>query len=295
MSRVKHLPDHIKGLLITGIGVLVLTPDTLLVRLIASDPWTMVFWRGALTGLALTAFLTAYYGRGTAARFRAIGLPGLGIAAIFAISSPLFILALDGTSVANTLIIVSAAPLFAAIFSRVFLGEAVPGRTWGAILATVAGIAVIVSGSPRGGTLTGDMAALGTALCVAGGLTMIRRARALNMVPAIALSGFLSAALVLPLAIPFSLGTEQTGLMALLGLAILPLSFGLMTLGPRYLPAPEVGLILLLETVLGPLWVWLVLDEEPGARTLLGGAIVIAALVIHSALALRRQRAPLHG
>ena len=167
-----------------------------------------------------------------------------------------------------------------------------PRRTWGAILAAVAGIAVIVSDSLRGGTLTGDMAALATALCMAGGLTMIRRARALNMVPAIALSGMLSAALVLPLANPFSLGTEQAGLMALLGLAILPLSFGLITLGPRYLPAPEVGLILLLETVLGPYLVWLALGEDPGARALLGGAIVIGVLVLHSALSLRSRRGP---
>ncbi len=112
------------------------------------------------------------------------------------------------------------------------------------------------------------------------------------VIPALALSSLLSALIALPLAAPFALDATQAWLMALLGLVVLPVSVVLVLLGPRYLPAPEVGLSLLLETVLGPYWVWLALGEDPGARALLGGAIVIGVLVLHSALALRGQRGP---
>ena len=286
---MERLPEHVKGLLITGTGVLILTPDTLMVRLIATDQWTMVFWRGVLLMIALGAFLAVYY-RGEAwARVRAIGWAGVAVAASFAVSSFLFIAALAHTSVANTLVIVSASPLIAAIFGRVFLAERVPARTWAAILVTMGGIGILVSGSPGSGTIDGDLAALGTAAGMAGAWTIVRRARSINMVPASALSGGLSALAVAPFATPFALSGGQAGLMLLLGLVLLPAAFGLMTLGPRYLPAPEVALVLLLETVLGPLWVWLVIDEEPSAHALVGGAIVIAALIGHSVLALRHE------
>ena len=286
---MERLPEHVKGLLITGTGVLILTPDTLLVRLIATDQWTMVFWRGILLMIALAAFLAVYY-RGEAwARTRAIGWTGVAVAASFAVSSFLFIAALAHTSVANTLVIVSASPLIAAIFGRVFLAESVPARTWAAILITMGGIGILVSGSPGSGTIDGDLAALGTAAGMAGAWTIVRRARSINMVPASALSGGLSALAVAPFATPFALSGGQAGLMLLLGLVLLPVAFGLMTLGPRYLPAPEVALVLLLETVLGPLWVWLVIDEEPSAHALVGGAVVISALIGHSILALRQE------
>ncbi len=285
------LPDHIKGLGITTLGVLVLTPDSLLVRLIGLDTWTMVFWRGGLIMLALSAGLILYYRRQTLARVLAIGRTGLAVAGLFSLSSVLFILALNNTSVANTLIIVAASPLLAAVLTRAFLADPVPLRTWMAILAAGTGIMVLVSDSPRGGTLAGDLAALGTATCLAVNFSLIRRGRARNMIPAMALSGGLSAVAMVPLASPLAVAPGQVGLLLLLGLVVLPLALGLTTLGPRYLPAPEVALILLLETVLGPFWVWLVLDEAPSAYALAGGAIVIAALVLHSMAALMAQRA----
>ncbi len=292
-----HPPSHHRrGLTITTLGVLVLSPDSLLVRLIAVDQWTMVFWRGILMALALALFYGIAYRRGALDRFRAIGAAGLAIAGIFAAGTILFVVALNHTSVANTLVIISAAPLFAAIFSRVFLAEAVSPRTWAAILAALGGIGIIVSGSVRGGTMDGDLAALGTAVCMAGGLSLVRRRRDLDMVPAMALSGLLSALIVLPLAAPLALDPRQAGLFLLLGLIVLPVSFGLITLGPRYLPAPEVALVLLLETVLGPYWVWLVIGETPSSRAFIGGSIVIGVLILHSALALRGTRSgPIPG
>ena len=286
-----NLPDHLKGLFITTFGVLVLTPDSLLVRLIGIDSWSMVFWRGLLMMSALTMCLAVYYRGQTLARFRAIGRTGLVIAALFSVSSVLFILALHNTSVANTLVIIASAPLIAAILSRLFLAEAVPPRTWAAILGALCGILVLASDSPRGGTLGGDMAAFGTAVGIAAAYSLIRRARSLNMAPAMAVSGGISAIVMIPFAAPLSVAAGEVWLLLILGLVVLPVSFGLMSLGPRYLPAPEVALILLLETVLGPFWVWLVLEEQPSTFALAGGAIVVGALILHSLAALMAQRA----
>ena len=285
---MKQLPEHVKGLAITVTGVLVLSPDSLLVRLIATDPWTMVFWRGVLTALGLVIWLALFYRAETLARMRAIGRSGLAVSLLLAGSSIHFVLALSHTSVANTLVIIAASPLITAVFCQLFLGEAVRPRTWAAILTALAGILILASDSLGAGTLGGDLAALATAGFLAGAYTIIRAGRTRNMVPAMALSGIWSALVVLPLASPLVLDPGQTRLMLLLGLGVLPISFGLITLGPRYLPAPEVGLIMLLETVLGPLWVWLVIDEQPSVRALIGGAVVIGALALHSIVSLRR-------
>lgn len=283
-----QLPDHAKGLLITVLGVLILTPDSLLVRLISTDIWTLLFWRGLLTSMALAAWLAATYRRQAVAKLRATGLAGLCAAMLFGATTVCFITALKHTSVANTLVIVSAAPLFAALMARLFLHEAVARRTWLAILAALCGILVLVSGSFGGGRIVGDLAALATAALLAGSLTVMRRYRDRNMVPAMAISGLFVAMCAFPLGDLSAVTARDAIWLGLLGLLVLPVSFGLMALGPRYLPAPEVSLILLLETVLGPFWVWLVLGEEPGMRAFIGGAIVISALVAHAVVALMR-------
>ena len=120
-------------------------------------------------------------------------------------------------------------------------------------------------------------------------LTIVRHARAVNMIPAMAMSGVVGALVVWPLAAPAAVTGTDLVLLAVMGLIVLPVSFGAVTLGPRYIPAPEVSLLFLLETVLGPLWVWLVLSEDPGPRALLGGAVVVGTLLVHSAVALRRE------
>lgn len=287
---MERLSEHAKGLLVTTVGVLVLTPDSLLVRLIGLDPWTMVFWRSTLTMLTLSAGIALYHRGETLARFRAVGWAGIAVAVAFALGTVLFVLALHNTSVANTLVIIAAAPLIAAVFTRLFLAEPVRPRTWAAIAATLSGIAILVSDSPRGGTLGGDLAALGTAVCVATGLSIVRRARAFNMIPAMALSGGIGALAMAPFAAPLAVAPHDIALLLILGVVVLPIAYAFTILGPRYLPAPEVALIMLLETVLGPLWVWLVLEEAPSVRAFIGGAIVIGALAAHSALGLRRRR-----
>ncbi len=281
------MPTHLKGLLITVAGVLVLTPDGLMVRLIAVDQWTLLFWRGMLSAIGLTLILVFYYGRATLAMFRSISRWGWMVACLFSGSTIFFLTALAHTNVANTFVIISAAPLFAAVFSFVLMGERVARRTWVAIVIALGAIALIFSHSFAGGTLTGDLAAIGTAACIAGTFVVMRRERQVNMLPAMILSGILIALVALVLNAGLVVEGRSMGLIVLLCLCILPVAYALITLGPRYLPAPEVSLILLLETVLGPFWVWLVLGEQPSWQAIAGGGILVTTLFVHSLLTLR--------
>jgi drug/metabolite transporter (DMT)-like permease len=282
------LPGQTKGLIIVFLGVLVLTPDTLLIRLIAVDHWTLLVWRGLLQALGLSVLVACFHGRNTLACFRAVGPAGYSAALLFALSTVLFVVALTYTSVANTLIIVASAPFFAALASRIFLGEAIARRTWIAIVVALGGIALLAFENLGASSLWGDLAALGVATAMGGNFTVIRHARAVNMIPAMALSGVIVGLAALLVGEPAVLDRTQLAWMLAMGLFVVPVSFALITLGPRYLPAAEVSLLLLLETVLGPFWVWMVLGEAPGPWALIGGAVVIATLTTHCALALRR-------
>lgn len=284
------MTNRTRGLLVTIAGVVCLSPDGLLVRLISTDQWTLVFWRGAFMALGLVAFILMRNRHGAARVTRAVGLPGLLAGAIFALSTVLFVTSILTTAVANTLVILSAGPLFAAFFSRWILGEAIELRTWIASLAVFAGLATIFGGSMQGGTLVGDLCAFGSAVCMAAYLVIVRRAGSLDMLPAAALGGILAAVAMLPLAAPFSIDLRDLVLLALLGVVVQGASFGMITTGARYLPAPEVGLIMLLEAVLGPLWVWLAIGEVPSVETFLGGSVILLSLALHSISGLGRSR-----
>ena len=274
--------DRRKGLLITVSGVLVITPDSLLVRLISVDEWTILFWRGLLSSIAIFVVLAIVQRSRFLPGLLAIGRMGLGLAVMFSIGTVVFILSLEMTTVANTLFIVSTAPVFAAIMAMVFLREAVSRRTWLTIACTMIGVLIIASGSVGGGpgSPLGDLAALVTAVSVAGTFTVARRFRHVSMVPAMGLSGLVTALIAATVSPPMALSQSDTVYLAAMGLVVIPLSFSLMTIGPRYLPAPEVSLILLLEAVLAPLLIWLVLQEYPGNASLLGGVIVLGALFL---------------
>lgn len=299
------IPDHLRGLLMTVFAVIVLSPDALIVRLIEADRWTLLWWRGLLMAIGLGLYLLLRHRGQAVARARSIGALGLLSAVLFTFSTILFVTSITLTAAANTLVIVSAAPLFAALFSRLFLKEPVPWRTWAAVAVAIAGITVIFAGNLGGSiavmetgeaagegiphSLWGDICAVGTACFLAGHLVVARRSRPVSMVPAVALSGLIVAAMMTPIAAPLQVTAEDMVLLLVLGLVIMPVSFGLITDGPRYLPAAEVSLILLLETVLGPFWVWLALGEVPDAQTFVGGAVVLITLVIHAILGLRRR------
>jgi drug/metabolite transporter (DMT)-like permease len=283
--------EYRRGFALTLFGVLVLTPDTLMIRLIDIDPWTMNFWRGALMSFSLLAVCTVMRGRALIGDIRGLGFAGLSVAVIYALNAISFVSAIEHTRVANVLIILAATPLIAALLSVVVLRERVSAATWAAIAAGITGVVIVVGDGLRAGTSLGDIFALATATALAVTFIIIRRNRHVNMVPAAALGALLSAVLVAPLADPMSVPSDSWGLLLLLGLVVMPVAFGLITLGPKTLPAPEVALLMLLETVLGPVWVWLVIGEAPSELALLGGTIVIAAVVLQSAWRLRRRRA----
>lgn len=275
--------DHWRGIILTVTAVLVLSPDALLVRLIDTDPLTLIFWRGALSALAMLLFLGCLWGRGTWVNLLRIGRPGLLSSGIAAVGTILFVYALRTTSVANTLVILAATPLFSALLSRLFLGERVARRTWLAIGVGLGGILLLFAGNLGQGTLIGDLCALAAAGCWAGNLVVLRHARSVNMTPSVALGGAMAALVALVLgARPLAVAPGDFGLLLLLGGLILPLSFALITLGPRHLPAAEVSLILLLETFLGPLWVWWFLGEVPNLPTIIAGALILGTIVLHS-------------
>ena len=282
--------DHARGLALAVTGVLILTPDSLLIRLITVDHWSLLFWRGLMTFVTLTLW-QLFSDRQTAlARIQAIGAMGFLVAMLFALNTSLFVISIRHTAVANTLVILSAAPLIAAVFSSLFLREHAPLRTWIATVIGVASIALIMADSRGAANLVGDGAALAMAITMAAILTLLRRMRSDSAVAIVALSGLLLALAMLIPSQPLSLSGSDWLFMSLLGLVIIPVSFALAFAAPRYLPAPEVGLIFLLETILGPLLVWLVLGEEPPVATLVGGVVLIITLVVHAAFSLRNSR-----
>ncbi len=280
--------QHTKGLLLTFTAVLILSPDALLVRLISCDVWTLLFWRCLLTALTTALILLIRYRRRFWHSFYAIGRPGLFSAITIVIGSMLFVNSLKHTAAANTLIILAATPVFSSLFSWLFLREKIAHRTWLAIFTCFGGILLIFSGSLQRGLLLGDMLALGATLMWATNLVILRRGRAVNMIPANVLGNLAVVPVVLLLgAQPLTVTPVDAGYLLLLGGLLLPVSFAMITLGPRYLPAPEVSLILLVETVLGPIWVWLALGEVPQTTTLIAGLLIVGTLLTHTLLSLR--------
>lgn len=275
----------------TFAAVLIISPDALLVRSIQSDVWTLLFWRCLLTAAMQSLFLALTFRRKFIESFHHIGRTGLISASIVTIGSLLFVNSLRMTAAANTLIILAAAPLFASFFSWVFLREKVPQRTLVAILICFGGILLIFSGSLQKGLLWGDLLALGATCMWGSNLVVIRSGKGVNMVPA----NLLGNLMVVPAALfagaqPFSVTGNDMLLLLLLGGLVLPVSFTLITLGPRYLTAPEISLILLVETILGPIWVWLALGEIPGNSTIAAGLLIIGTLITHTVLSLRAHQ-----
>jgi drug/metabolite transporter (DMT)-like permease len=291
-----NLSTHTKGLLITFAAVLILSPDALLVRLIRCDVWTLLFWRCLLTGCMQAVFLAVTYRRQFLHSFHNIGRTGLLSALIVAMGSLMFVNSLKQTAAANTLIILAATPLISSLLSRIFLREKIACHTWVAICICFGGILLIFSGSLASGLLLGDLLALGATFMWGSNLVVIRSGRSVNMIPA----NLLGNLLVVPAALtagaqPMNIASPDMLLLLLLGGVVLPVSFTMITLGPRYLPAPEVSLILLVETILGPIWVWMVLKEVPHATTLVAGSLIVGTLVVHTLMSLRAQRTSSRG
>ena len=285
------MSDQAKGLLITLMGVLFVVPDSLFVRLIEADALVVSFWRNLIAGGAILLFMLA---TGGLRPFRAVfgtGFYGPFYMVTAGVSGIMFVLAVSLTSVANVVLIIAAMPVFAAIYSRIFLGERISRRMVMTMAAVAAGLAVIAygSGETAGAHWSGDLLALSVAALFAAGLTAARKVRHVSMVPGVALGYVLASLALLPFIAPLDVPDGQWGLVLLHGLVIVMSAIGL-ALGPRYIPSAEVGLLILLESVLAPLLVWFVVGEHPGIYALIGGTVVIGALAASNAVTLRRRK-----
>jgi len=250
-------------------------------RQLTLDTATQAAGRAVFAGVALLAYVAVVERGRVVEAFRSVGLAGVAVALCVATASGSFIAALNHTTVARVLFILAVAPVLAALLARVTLGEPITRRTVQAMALALAGVALML-GAPGEGSLAGDGLAFLAALAFALMIVITRWRHDVSMAPATCLSQAILVAVFLPFASPGEIGAEDVFWLAALGIGQIGLGFALLTVGARLIPAAQVGLITLLEIVLGPLWVWLALDERPDTLTLMGGAIVIAAIVVQT-------------
>jgi drug/metabolite transporter (DMT)-like permease len=282
-----------RGRLLVAAAAVCWSTGGLIARLVDTDPWTTVFWRGLFCAAFLAGVTALREGRRTPDVFLGMGATGLAMAVCFATASTCFIMALHRTSVANVLIIQSLSPFMAGLLGWAWMGERVAGRTWAAMGVALLGSAIMVSRyfytAAAAGSLGGDLLAFTVALSFAAATVLLRRNRGVRMLPAAALAAALASLVASFAARPGSADLGDLLLLALFGSGQLGLGMILFTTGARRIPVAEAALIAVLESVLGPVWVWLAIGENPGLPSLVGGAIVLAALAGHTLADLRLE------
>ena len=270
----------------TIFAVVILSPDSVLIRLVEDassevDSWTVLFWRGLLYAAGVSLLVLIKYRTKTIAEFKNIGKGGLLIGLFSGISTGTFVFAIVYTSIANALVIISTGPIMIAIVAWFLLKEKSSLFTWTSMIIVFIGIYIVMSGSFGGDSLVGDFFALITAVMMGFTFTLTRKYKDVNMVPVNAIGGLIAALIAFLMANKITVPAEVVGYIVAMG-AILSISFSLITIAPRYMPAAEVGMIMPLETVLGSLIAWYVINEVPSVNALVGGTIVIVTLFIHS-------------
>jgi drug/metabolite transporter (DMT)-like permease len=247
------------------------------------DPWTIIAWRSFFAALFLLGFMLWRDGpAGTVRLFRTMGVAGIGVGLCFATASISFVVALGYTSVANILLMQAGVPLIAALLGVVFLREAVDRVTWGAIMAVIAGISVMVSDSFAANvSFIGDGLALVIAVVFAAATVITRRFSGVRMTPAVCLGVIIGTVVGVTLSSGLIVSARDYGLLFLFGAFNLGLGMAMFATGARLIPSALAALISTMEPVLGPVWVWLIHAEVPAPRTLIGGGMVFAALVAH--------------
>lgn len=285
--------DHKLGVILVFGSALVWSFGGTIARYLgADDSWAVVFWRSLWAAAFLLAFMGVRDGpRGTLALFRNMGLPGIAVGLCFATASTSFIVALAHTTVANILLMQAGVPLIAALMGWTAFREAVLPATWVAIAAVIAGVAVMVSDSFSGQVSpVGDALALLIAVMFATATVITRRYAEVRMTPACCLGTLISVCVAAVLAGSLSVSAADMGLLFAFGALNLGLGMALFVTGVRLLPSSIAALIGTVEPVLGPIWVWLMHGETPTTRTIVGGAIVLAALFGHLAWQIGRSR-----
>lgn len=263
--------------MLAAAGALCLVPDATLVRLVDASDVPTTFWRALFMACALFAVTALRHRGGTGRAYRAIGWSGLLVSGTMTVGVVGFVYSVNHTAVANTLVILATSPLFAALFTRLLIGEPVPARTWVAMAMAAGGVTVTFGTSLEAGGTSGNLVAIAVAAAMGFNLTVVRRAGRVDMAPAYSLGGFAAAVVALPLAWPVGISVRDLMLTGAMGL-VLASAFTLLALGTRYIPSPEAVLLLMLETVLGPMLAWLVVGEAPPSLAVVGGAIVVVTL-----------------
>ncbi len=282
MSRWSALSYRQQGLLLTGGGALIMAPDALLIKVADLPDAEILMWRGFLSALGFFLIALIRHGRGILAAYRRCGWTGIAVALLFSLTTSGFVLGNQYTKAGNVLMILAGSPLIAAALSRVILKERLPRRTWLAIWLCMAGIAMIVVDDVGAGSWLGNAFALMAATTLALNFTLCRTRPGVDMSPMLVFNGVIvggGAGLVwLAGGAPSLPAAHQLTVVILLCLVIVPCGVPLLQRGPLYLPAAEVGLLLLLEVVVGTLLAWWILAEQPAPMALVGGTLVLGTL-----------------
>jgi len=273
--------SHLKGLLIAFFGIVILTPDAVLVRLADSDSWTVLFWRGIFFAAGIIVILLITYRSKAVNELINIGKGGVLIGLLTALGGTSFILAIHYTSIAKTLVIISISPIMVAIVSLIMLKEKPALYTWLSMIIVFIGIYIVMAGDKSGMNLMGNLFALTSVIVGGFSFTLLRKYKNVNMVPAMAVNGIAIAFIGFVFADSLVLSSQSMLYIFASGI-VLSVSFSLITIAPQYIPAPEVAMFFPLGTVLGTLIAWIVIKEEPSGNALIGGSIVIITLFCHA-------------
>ena len=271
---MKNLSDQQKGSLLAFIGVFFITPDSLFIRLSNIDTWGMLFYRGAIPFFVVLTGLLIFYKNSFFKVFFSMGVHGIFYSLTFALTNITFIISIQNTNVANTLVMIAMAPMLTALLGAIFLKERPDKKTLTAIFVTFLSAVYIFYDSLQLGNFIGDLFGLVTALGLAIGAVIVRSAKSKDLVPGAVAGKFCVAIFALFFIESFDLIEKD---------------IILVTIAPRYISAAEVNLFFLLETILGPIWVWLIIKEQPSLETIQGGTIIILTIAIHSFFKLKKS------
>ena len=284
------LSNQQKGSSLAFVGVMFITPDSLFIRLSNIDTWSLLFYRGAIPFVVVLIGLILFYKKNFFNALFKIGLAGIFYVISFSICNITFIISIQNTNVANTLIMVAMAPMLSAILAAIFLKEPTNKETWVAIFVTFFSVTFIFYDSIQIGNIVGDLFGFVTALGLAINANLARFAKDRDLVPSAVIGKLVVAIFAFFFVENFDLVAADKIIVPLMCIMCVAIPFVLVTIAPRYISAPEVNLFFLLEVILGPIWVWLIIKEQPSVQTIIGGIVIIITIALHSFLALKKTQ-----
>jgi drug/metabolite transporter (DMT)-like permease len=286
---MNSLTDQQKGSLLAFVAVMFITPDSLFIRLSNVDTWGLVFYRGIIPFLTVFIGMILIYKLSFFKMLFSSGYHGLIYIGTFSVTNITFVVSIQNTNVANTLVMIATAPMLSAILGAIFLKEPPDKKTWISIIVTFLAIIYIFFDSIKLGNFYGDILGFITAIGLAVGAVTIRSAKSKNLVPAAVVGKLFVATFALFFIESFVLEDKDLIIVPLMCILCVAIPFVLVTIAPRFIPAAEVNLFFLLETIIGPIWVWLIIKEQPSIETLQGGLVIISTIAIHSFLKLKNS------